>query len=139
MFGKIGKFGVKVANTVVNGLKIGQKLTGNVEKIGNKVVDRATQVLNTVDKIPFVGEAALPATAMARGAVGIVSNVASMAGGANKMMKGAEKGVRGVQSALHAGNTQQALGIMRDTAKDEYAAGKDLKSQARSTLERARK
>ena len=55
------------------------------------------------------------------------------------MMKGAESGVRGAQSALHAGNTQQALGIMRDTAKDEFAAGKALKSKARSTLERARK
>ena len=56
-----------------------------------------------------------------------------------KMMKGASSGVRGAQNALAAGNTQQALGIMRGTAKSEYASGKALKSQARSVLERAKK
>jgi hypothetical protein len=55
------------------------------------------------------------------------------------MMKGASSGVRGAQNALAAGNTQQALGIMRGTAKSEYASGKALKSQARSVLERAKK
>jgi hypothetical protein len=55
------------------------------------------------------------------------------------MMKGASSGVRGAQNALAAGNTQQALGIMRGAAKSEYASGKALKSQARSVLERAKK
>ena len=61
------------------------------------------------------------------------------AASAKKMMKGASSGVRGAQNALAAGNTQQALGIMRGTAKSEYASGKALKSQARSVLERAKK
>ena len=56
-----------------------------------------------------------------------------------KMMKGAPSGVRGAQNALAAGNTQQALGITRGTAKRGYAPGKALKSQARSVLERAKK
>ena len=45
-------------------------------------------------------------------------------------------GVRSTQHAILKGDTQQALGIMRDTAKDQYAAGKSLKSAAKSVLER---
>jgi hypothetical protein len=128
MFNHIAKFGDKVANTVVAGLKIGQKATGLVHKYGEKVRDFG----KAASKIPGVG-------GELGKAVGIVGGVTDAAGSLNKMMKGAESGVRGTQSALHAGNTQQALGIMRDTAKDEFAAGKSLKTKARSTLERARK
>ena len=128
MFNHIAKYGDKVANTVVAGLKIGQKATGAVHKYGVKIQDFG----KAASKLPGIG-------AEVGKAVGIVGGVAEAAGSLNKMMKGAESGVRGAQSALHAGNTQQALGIMRDTAKDEFAAGKSLKSKARSTLERARK
>ena len=37
MFNHIAKYGDKVANTVVSGLKIGQKVTGAVHKYGVKV------------------------------------------------------------------------------------------------------
>ena len=82
--------------------------------------------------IPGVGDKLAKAAELA-------GQVGDTAASANKMMKSTGAGVRGAQNALAAGNTQQALGIMRDTAKNEFASGKALRSQAKSVLERARK
>jgi hypothetical protein len=69
-------------------------------------------------------------------AVGIAGTVGDAAEKANTAIKKTETGARGAQNALAAGNKQQALGIMRDTAKDSYAAGKSVKSAAKSVMER---
>ena len=62
--------------------------------------------------------------------------VGDAAQSANSAIKKTEAGARGAQNALAAGNKQQALGIMRDTAKDTFAAGKSLKGAAKSVMER---
>ena len=120
--------GTKVSGGALKGLRLGEKVTGEVARVGHKVRDYGKMA----GHIPGVGKEISKAADFA-GAVG------DAAASANKMMKGASSGVRGAQNALAAGNTQQALGIMRDTAKSEYASGKVLKSQARSVLERAKK
>ena len=126
IFGHVARMGTKVSAGALKGLRLGEKVTGEVARVGHKVRDYGKMA----GHIPGVGKEISKAADFA-GAVG------DAAASANKMMKGASSGVRGAQNALAAGNTQQAL--MRDTAKSEYASGKVLKSQARSVLERAKK
>eukprot|EP01043_Picozoa_sp_COSAG02_P037609 COSAG02_NODE_2836_length_7923_cov_152.700153_4_plen_122_part_00 len=120
--------GNKVTGGALKGLRLGEKVTGEVARVGHKVRDYGKMA----GGIPGVGEGISKAADLA-------GSVGDAAASANKMIKGGEAGARGAQNALAAGNTQQALGIMRDTAKNEFASGKALKSQARSVLERARK
>ena len=132
MFGmsSIAKLGQKIAGSSMKGLRLGEKVTGEVAKIGHKVRDYgkyATMAATTVN----------PALGAAVGtAVGIAGTVGDVAAKANTAIKSTEAGARGAQNALAAGNKQQALGIMRDTAKDTFAAGKSLKGAAKSVMER---
>eukprot|EP01044_Picomonas_judraskeda_P023951 COSAG03_NODE_6444_length_1059_cov_1.608333_2_plen_122_part_00 len=64
---------------------------------------------------PFVGSGV---AGKARAVVGVIKAGADMANTANK-------GLRGVESAAHAGNVNQAINVMRTTARDEFAAELD--------------
>jgi hypothetical protein len=48
----------------------------------------------------------------------------------------AATGIRASQSALQTGDVNQAMNVMRDTATDTFAAGRALKSTAKSALEK---
>eukprot|EP01045_Picozoa_sp_COSAG04_P022227 COSAG04_NODE_2482_length_4041_cov_4.531710_1_plen_141_part_00 len=133
----IAKFGNKVAAGALKGLKFGEKVTGAADKYGHKLAHTAQQGVDMLSHVPGVGSSKI--VSGARSAVGVVSSAADAAHSASGMVKAAEKGVRGVESAVHAGNAEQALHVLRTTAKDEFAAGKKLHSQARSTLERVKR
>ena len=136
---KAGRLGNKVADAAVNGLKWGQKAAGNVVKYGTKGLDIAKHAVEAVERIPVVGQAAAPLTGAVRSAIGIGNNVVGMAGTAGAAMGGAATGIRAAQSAVKAGDVNQAMDVVRDTARDGFAAGSLLKSTARSTLEKSRK
>ena len=121
------RFGEKVLGKASGALKFGEKVTGTVDRVGHKVAARASSAIDMA--APFIGSSA---AGKARAVVGVIKSGADMAHTANQ-------GIRGVETAAHAGNVNQALNVMRTTAKDEFAAGKRLKSQAKSTLERVRK
>ena len=136
---KAGRLGNKVVDVAVNGLKWGQKAAGNVVRMGTKGLDVAKHATGAIERTPFVGTAAAPLTGLMRSAIGVGENVvegAKLAGGA---MGSAATGMRASQTALRTGDIHQAYNVMRDTAKDSYAAGSQLKATARSTLERAKK
>ena len=132
MFGTthIAKIGQKLAGNSMKGLRIGEKVTGEVAKIGHKVRDYGKYAALAAGAL---GPEAAAAVGAAAGVAGKVGDVAEKA---NTMIKSTQVGARGAQNALAAGNKQQALGIMRDTAKDQFAAGKSLKSAAKSVMER---
>ena len=132
MFGmsSIAKLGQKVAGASMKGLRIGEKVTGQVAKIGHKVRDYGKYATLAAGALGPEAVAAVGA------AVGVAGKVGDAAQSANSAIKKTEAGARGAQNALAAGNKQQALGIMRDTAKDSFAAGKSLKSAAKSVMER---
>jgi len=132
MFGtsSIAKLGHKIAGSSMKGLRVGEKVTGEVAKFGHKVRDYGKYATLAAG---YLGPEAAAAVGAAVGVAGKVGDVAQKA---NTAIKSTQAGARGAQNALAAGNKQQALGIMRDTAKDQYAAGKSLKSSAKSVLER---
>ena len=136
---KAGRLGNKVADAAVSGLKWGQKAAGNVVRYGSKGLDVAKHATSAIERTPFIGTAAAPITGLMRSAIGVGENVlegAKLAGGA---MGSAAAGVRASQAAVRTGDVHQAYNVMRDTAKDSFAAGRELQSTARSTLERAKK
>ena len=108
-------------------------------KYGTKGLDVAKHATEAVERTPFVGTAAAPVTGALRSAIGIGENVVDMAGVAGSAMGAAASGIRGAQSAVKAGDVNEAMNVMRDTATDSFAAGSKLKSTARSTLEKRRK
>ena len=136
---KAGRLGNKVADAAVNGLKWGQKAAGTVARYGHKGLDIAKSATAAVERLPFVGTAAAPFTAAARAAIGVGENVVSGAELASSALGSASTGIRASQSALRTGDVHQAYNVMRDTAKDSMAAGRTLRTTARSTLERAKK
>ena len=128
--GSIAKLGQKVAGASMKGLRLGEKVTGEVAKIGHKVRDYGKYATMAATAINPAAGAAVGA------AVGVAGTIGDVAEKANTAIKSTEAGARGAQNALAAGNKQQALGIMRDTAKDSFAAGKSLKGAAKSVMER---
>ena len=133
------KIGNKVADTAIHGLTLGQKVTGTVSKIGHKYVDKASSAINTVSKIPFIGGAAEPVLGIAREGVDVGRAALGVVDTANAGMSTAEKGIRGVKTALSAGDLHQAAKTLRDTTKDAFASAGSVRSQAKSTLQKARK
>jgi hypothetical protein len=133
---KAGRLGNKAADVAVNGLKWGQKAAGQVVKYGQKGLDIAKHATSAIERTPFVGMAAAPVTGALRSAIGVGENIVSGAEVAGSAMGRAATGIRASQSALQTGDVNQAMNVMRDTATDTFAAGRALKSTAKSALEK---
>jgi hypothetical protein len=134
----IASYGKKISHGAMKGLRYGEKMTHKVDTVGHKVASAVSRGISTVERIPVVGQAAAPVTGLARSAVGIVKDVADAAHMANKGLTSIDKGVRGAQTAVHAGNIEAATHILRDSARDAHAHGKPLLNAAKSSLERRR-
>ena len=72
---KAGRFGNKVADAAVSGLKWGQKAAGNVVRYGTKGLDIAKHATSAIERTPFLGTAAAPLTGLMRSAIGVGENV----------------------------------------------------------------
>ena len=137
--GMIGKIGTKVLQGASAGLRLGTKVLGGVSKVGHKVLDPINRGVNLVSKIPFVGALAEPVLAPVRGALGLANSALGVVDSGASLGRKVQLGVRATQSAVKSGDYHQAANVMRDTAKDSYAAGSNLKGTARSVLERSRR
>ena len=137
--GVVGRFGSKVLQGASAGLRLGTKVLGGVSKVGHKVLDPINRGVNLVSKIPFVGALAEPVLAPVRGALGLANSALGVVDSGAALGRKVQSGVRATQSAVKSGDYHQAANVMRDTAKDSYAAGSNLKGTARSVLERSRR
>jgi hypothetical protein len=137
--GILGKIGTKVLQGASAGLRLGTKVLGGVSKVGHKVLDPINKGVNLVSKIPFIGGLAEPILAPVRGALGLANSALGVVDSGASLGRKVQSGVRSTQSAVKSGDYHQAANVMRDTAKDSYAAGSNLKGTARSVLERSRR
>ena len=137
--GVVGRFGSKVLQGASAGLRLGTKVLGGISKVGHKVLDPVNKGVNLVSKIPFVGALAEPLLAPVRGALGLANSALGVVDSGASLGRKVQSGVRATQSAVKSGDYHQAANVMRDTAKDSYAAGSNLKGTARSVLERSRR
>ena len=137
--GILGKIGTKVLQGASAGLRLGTKVLGGVSKVGHKVLDPVNKGVNLVSKIPFIGGLAEPILLPIRGALGLANSALGVVDSGASLGRKVQSGVRSTQSAVNSGDYHQAANVMRDTAKDSYAAGSNLKGTARSVLERSRR
>ena len=128
----------KVLQGASAGLRLGTKVLGGVSKVGHKVLDPINKGVGIVSKIPIVGSLAAPILAPVQGALGLANTALGVIDSGASLGRKVESGIRATQSAVKSGDYHQAVNVMRDTAKDSYAAGKKLKGSARSILERTR-
>ena len=137
--GVVGKFGSKVLQGASSGLRLGTKVLGGISKVGHKVLDPVNKGIGMVSKIPIVGSLAAPILAPVQGALGLANTALGVVDSGASLGRKVQSGIRATQSAVKSGDYHQAANVMRDTAKDSYAAGTALKGSARSVLERSRK
>ena len=112
-FSFVKRIGNKVADGIHAAAKVGKKVTGAVSSVGHKIASTATKVLNVVDRIPVIGEIAAPVSGVVRAGVGLVSDVADAAAGANKLISKGDNLVRTGQNALNSGDVAGAIGAVR--------------------------
>lgn len=125
------RLGEKLSAGLENATRIGKKVLGETSRIGHKITSEGNKGLSVVERLPVIGAALAPATGVARSALGLVQNVADLAGAGESMLTGAEGVIRAGAGAIKTGD---AVGAM-----DALRRGKELKVGAQSNLERARK
>ena len=101
-------------------------------------LDITKHVTEAVERTPVVGQAAAPMTGALRSAIGIGENLVGMAGVAGGAMGSAASGIRQAQSAVKAGDVNQAMNVMRDTATDSDSGGENPQEQRAVHIRKAK-
>lgn len=125
------RIGDKITSGVANASRIGKKVLGETSRIGHKISSEGGKAISIIERVPVLGAALAPATGVARSAMGLVQNVADLAGAGEMMLTSAEGVVRAGSSAIKSGDAVSAMEALRK--------GKELKVGAASNLEKARR
>lgn len=125
------RLGEKITAGLSSAARIGKKVLGETSRIGHKISSEGGKAVSVVERLPVIGAALAPATGVARSALGLVQNVADMAGAGQSLLTGAEGVVRAGSEAIKTGDAVSAMDALR--------RGKELGQESRSSLERARK
>ena len=125
------RLGDKITGSLGNVARVGKKVLGEVNRIGNKISSEGGKAVSVVERVPVIGAALAPATGVARSALGLVQNVADLAGTGETLLTGAEGVVRAGGAAIKSGDAVSAMEALRK--------GQELKGNTQSSLERARK
>lgn len=124
------RLGEKLSAGLGSATRLGKKVLGETARIGHKISSEGGKGLSVVERLPIIGTALAPATGVARGALGLVQNVADIAGAGESMLTAGESVIRAGAGAIKSGD---AVGAM-----DALRRGRELKVGASSNLERAR-
>jgi len=125
------RLGAKITAGLESGARIGKKVLGETSRIGNKISSEGGKMVSIVERVPILGAALAPATGIARTALGLVQNVADLAGTGETLLTGAEGVVRAGGEAIRTGDALDAMEALR--------RGRDLGKGGKASLERARK
>jgi hypothetical protein len=125
------RLGDKISAGFNHATRLGKKVLGETSRIGHKISSEGGRAVSIIERVPVIGAALAPATGIARSALGLVQNVADLAGAGNTLLTGAEGVVRAGSEAIRTGDTLSAMDALR--------RGRDLGRDSKSSLERARK
>lgn len=128
--GFFSRLGRKISSGLQSASRIGKKVLGSVNRVGNKIANTAEKIVSGVERVPVLGSVLAPATGVVRSGIGLVRNVASLAGTGKEMIEDAEDIVRRGSKAIQTGDVAGASDVLR--------RGKNLVGTTKSTLERAR-
>tara|TARA_R110000772_G_scaffold39274_7_gene92393 strand:+ start:1759 stop:2190 length:432 start_codon:yes stop_codon:yes gene_type:complete len=128
--GFFSRLGNKIASGVSSATRVGIKALGSVSRVGNKIADTASKVVSGIERVPVLGQILSPVTGVVRSGIGLVRDVADVAGTGRDLLTDAQDVVRRGTKALKTGNVAEATDVLR--------RGKNLVGTSKNTLERAR-
>jgi hypothetical protein len=129
--GFFSRMGSKISSGIHSAARIGKKVLGNVNRVGNKIANTAEKVVNVVDRIPGVGQVLAPVSGVVRSGIGLVRDVADVAGKGKQLIEEGE----GIVSQAERGDIAGAIG----QAKSKLEKGKALKGDATQILKDTQK
>ena len=137
IFSNIQRIGNKIANGLHSASTVGKKITGTIDRVGHKISAVGKNAVNMINRVPIVGSALAPVTGLVSSGLGIVENVADVAGSANKLIDRGDKLLRMGQDALNTKDTAGAMRTMREAKNLGKSGGKQLR-RASEVLGQAR-
>lgn len=141
-FSFVKRVGNKIAGGVHEVARVGKKVTGTISNIGHKIAHHGKNILDVVDRIPVIGTTLSPVTGVARGALGIVSNVADAAGVAENLLTRGDNLVQTGNRMLQGKEKADVSGLVKSATSigtDTRNLGKSLGGDVRQARELMRK
>lgn len=89
--GFFSRLGSRISSGLHSASRIGKKVLGKVNRVGNTIAHHAEKVVNVVDRIPVVGQVLSPVSGVVRSGIGLVKDVADVAGKGKKLIEEGEK------------------------------------------------
>ena len=89
--GMFSRIGGRISSGLQSAARLGKKVLGNVNRVGNTIAHQAEKVLNVVDRIPIVGQVLSPVSGVVRSGIGLVRDVADVAGKGKDLIEEGEK------------------------------------------------
>ena len=126
IFSSISRIGNKIANGIHSASVVGKKITGSISRVGHKLASHAKNAVSLIERVPILGTALAPVTGVVRSGIGVVENVADIAGTAHKLIDTGDKLVRTGQSALNTRDVAGAVRTFKEAKNLGKASGKQL-------------
>ena len=100
-FSFIKRVGNKVADGIHSAAKVGKKVLGTVNSVGNKIHHYGTMATGVIKRVPGVNAVLAPVTGAVDSALGMVKNVADVAGAGEKLIDKGDRLVGKAQSIIN--------------------------------------
>jgi len=127
--GFFSRLGKRLSGGLHAGARMGRKVLGNVHRVGKQISETGEKVLNTIDRIPVIGQAVSPVSGVVRSGIGLVKDVSAGAKkGIELIDKGEEMlsaGEEVLKSKLEKGGAD-ARKAVEDTKSNVKVAGRQI-------------
>ena len=126
--GFFSRLGNKISSGLHSAARLGKKTLGSVSSLGNRIADSTEKVLNTVNRIPILGQVVAPISGVVRSGVGLVRDVADASKQAQGLIQSGEDVLAGkgsVKDLVASGKSQ--LERARNIKKDAGSIIQDAK------------
>mgnify|MGYP003629677367 CR=1 FL=1 len=125
--GFFSRLGKRLSGGLHAAARIGRKTLGQVHRVGKTISETGEKVLNTIDRIPILGQAVSPISGVVRSGIGLVKDISGAAkSGINLIDKGEamlDAGETALKSKLEKGESD-ARKAVADTKSNLKVAGR---------------
>ena len=129
--GFFSRLGSRISSGLHSAARVGKKALGTVHRVGNTIASTGEKILNTIDRVPILGQVVSPVSGIVRSGIGLVKDVAGAAGAgadlidegekllSNPSLSGAKNLISSGKSNLEKGSKvgKDASQLMRDVQK----------------------
>ena len=128
--GFFSRLGKRISGGLHAGARLGKKVLGNVHRVGKQISETGEKVLNTIDRIPVIGQAVSPVSGVVRSGIGLVKDITAGAKKGMELLDEGEKMLTAGEEALKS-KMERGGGAVRK-AVDETKG--NIKAQGRAIM-----